>query len=455
MINRRFRATVDRQPNNKYNSLNDRLIIHILLFSVSVEPTNMYSQSQGVPTGGDGIVYSQSQGVPSGGDGVTYSQSQGVPVGGDGVMYTQSQGVPSDMTDGGKYPVASASAPLFPSLPTGYSHSGDTAFIVPPPAYDQIAQTTQRTIQPLQVAVLTEEEIRAAVAKHVSGKVFYSNAAAREMSYASIEPCVCYVYNLQTFTESRETAWKYEPHRGTHIVDGPHNGPIPGPWEVPVFPKQEFFQDKTKVIVPHSEHVVQCHTCFGARNTRCHHCAGMGSKGCSWCSGSGIRTQFDERRTCTSCSGSGRDRCTWCHGNGFSTCKTCSGSGQLKYYIELKVNWNILSDHVISNSCDLPEKKIIEAPKVKLFEETGVVLTALSPNEFVDQTIVNSSVDLIHQHMTKGRTERVLRMRQVISALPVTIVCYQRKNKRDSFFVYGDDRKVHFGSYPSKNCCIS
>lgn len=386
-----------------------------------------------------------------------YSQSQGVPVtgpvGGDGIVYSQSQGVP--VGTGNQYPMPSPSAPVYPQLPMGYGHSGEQAFMVPPPAYQDFNPVAQRVIVPLTPPSLTEEEVRMAVAKHVSGKVFYSSSAVQEMKYAAIEGHMAYVYNLQTFTEMRETKWVYVAHTMGGMIDGPHNGPIPGPWDVVVMPQQEFHTGKTKVPVPHSEHISMCHTCLGAGNTRCHHCAGMGSKACTWCNGSGVRRQFDEARTCTSCSATGRDRCTWCTGHGFSRCSTCSGTGQLKYYIELKVTWNIHSDHVISSNSGLDDKKIIEAPKAKIFEEVGSILTSISPNEFTDQTIVNASNDLVVKHMNKGQHERVIRMKQVISALPITVVSYQRKAKRDSFFVYGEERKVHFESYPSKNCCIS
>ena len=371
-------------------------------------------------------------------------------------MNSQSQGVPQGgPVTGNQYPMPSPSAPVYPQLPTGYGHSGDQAFMVPAPAYQDFNAVAQRIITPLPPPAWTEEEIRTAVAKHVSGKVFYSSAAMQEMKYASIESNMAYVYNLQTFTETRETKWMTEPHWIGTLVDGPHNGPIPGPWEVAVTTPEEFKTGKVKVPVPHSEHVVMCHTCLGAGNTRCHHCAGMGSKACTWCNGSGVRHQFDENRTCTSCSATGRDQCNWCSGNGYSRCSTCTGSGQLKYYIELKVNWNIHSNHVISNSCGLKENMIIEASKAKIFEEVGIVLTGISHSEFPNETIVNDSTELVSQHLNKAAHERVIRMKHVISALPITVVWYQRKNKRDSFYVYGEDKKVHFESYPSKNCCIS
>ena len=315
---------------------------------------------------------------------------------------------------------------------------------------------------PLPAFQLTDQEVREAVAKHVAGKVFYSSSAVGQMSYAAIESAVVYVYNLQSFTEARETAWVSVPHTPSAVmVDGPHNGPIPAPWDVIVQPSAEFVTGKTKVPVPHSEHVVPCQTCLSAGSTRCSHCAGMGSKGCTWCSGSGVRRQFDESRMCTSCNGSGRDRCTWCSGQGYSRCSTCNGSGQVKQFIQLTIRWDLLSSHVISSTANngtangLAEKRVIEAPKQLVFEETAAIVAPITPAEFPDQDIVNASAELVQQHLASDPTKRVIRMRQTISGIPVTKVHYQRKNKRDVFFVYGDDRKVHFDSYPSKNCCIA
>ena len=44
-------------------------------------------------------------------------------------------------------------------------------------------------------------------------------------------------------------------------MDGPHNGPAPGPWMIMVQPKQMFSPSSTKLEVPHTASVkVHCYT---------------------------------------------------------------------------------------------------------------------------------------------------------------------------------------------------
>ncbi len=60
--------------------------------------------------------------------------------------------------------------------------------------------------------------------------------------------------------ESRSTAWVHKPYKQEQgAVDGPHNGPAPGPWQVEVHPDETFLTHTKKVDVPHTAYVkVQC-----------------------------------------------------------------------------------------------------------------------------------------------------------------------------------------------------
>jgi hypothetical protein len=109
----------------------------------------------------------------------------------------------------------------------------------------------------------------------------------------------------------------------------------------------------------------------------------------------------------------------------------------------------------VSNATKLAEEKILKTQKVKVFEETGASVTSLSEGEFSDLPIVRASARLIAKHTNNAVQERVLRMRHVISASPVTCVSFQKKEKRKFFFVYGVNKQVHFESNPSKHCLIS
>jgi len=60
---------------------------------------------------------------------------------------------------------------------------------------------------------------------------------------------------LETFAEGRNTKNEQEPYRGG-MVDGPHNGIPPPPWNMPCTPNQMFKTHEKRMEVPHTS-VVQ------------------------------------------------------------------------------------------------------------------------------------------------------------------------------------------------------
>ena len=132
--------------------------------------------------------------------------------------------------------------------------------------------------------------------------------------------CSCFIlhshvpfqYQLETFTEGRKTAWAFDPYSGrcalalalalalAHIephpslatptgqpVDGPQNGPAPGPWDIAAQPS-EMFKDEVKVFeVPHTASVKACHGCLGVGMIQCRRCLGGGQVGHVTCHAGG------------------------------------------------------------------------------------------------------------------------------------------------------------------------
>ena len=59
---------------------------------------------------------------------------------------------------------------------------------------------------------------------------------------------------METFGEGRSTSWAFDPYSGQPI-DGPMNGPAPGPWDIQASPPQLFTNQKTEIEVPHTASV--------------------------------------------------------------------------------------------------------------------------------------------------------------------------------------------------------
>src|SRR5688500_11136217 len=131
--------------------------------------------------------YSSSQGVPIASAPVIATSSVGVPIGVSPAptISTSSVGVPIGVSPAPLPFPATTTVPIYPPLPSGYAHCEDKHGTAPPPCYVDAMIYPTRYIQPYQPQHMDENEVRAAVARHVSGKVLYSSAAVQQMAYTS------------------------------------------------------------------------------------------------------------------------------------------------------------------------------------------------------------------------------------------------------------------------------
>uniref|UniRef100_A0A3B3ZAF8 Uncharacterized protein n=1 Tax=Periophthalmus magnuspinnatus TaxID=409849 RepID=A0A3B3ZAF8_9GOBI len=157
-----------------------------------------------------------------------------------------------------------------------------------------------------RVPTVSEDVAREALVKFAESKWRYSAKPARNLTFKDLKAITVYRYRLETYTETRTSAWQFEPY---HAVDGPQFGVSPPPWDIPVSLPQRFSDMVVKVRVPHSSFVKvllkkRCTFCHGhgrSRNKRCSSCGGRGRK---------------RYGTFT------KNRCLSCHGHGFKTCSS-------------------------------------------------------------------------------------------------------------------------------------
>ena len=130
---------------------------------------------------------------------------------------------------------------------------------------------------------LTHQQARAALLTHISSKCCYGSGAAKQLQITSMDYVPAHHYELQTFTEKRETSWTYAPHKGGE-VDGPGRGAAPLPWEMEE-PPTNMFKEEVRpqarrcvqvrvVTVPHTGVVKACHKCRGTGGMSCRDCSG-------------------------------------------------------------------------------------------------------------------------------------------------------------------------------------
>ncbi|XP_047005591.2 protein SSUH2 homolog isoform X5 [Ictalurus punctatus] len=258
---------------------------------------------------------------------------------------------------------------------------------------------------------VSEDVAREALIKFVGKKWTYSRKPAQNLVFKDLRPFTVYRYRLETFTESRSSAWEHEIYTGQY-VDGPQYGSIPPPWQVEVQYPPKFTDTVQKVRVPHTSSVKSCHQCQGKGRVRCIHCHSRGWISCMSCHGA----IHGRNRKCVGCHGRGRKVCTWCHGSGHKTCRKCNGRKKLLHFIQLTVTWkNQVYEFIPDRLPEFPIKKFEKVSGEAFFIDESLLVYPIVG--FPDKEICNASEEAIHEHLNKySAVSRILQQRGAVQS---------------------------------------
>ena len=326
---------------------------------------------------------------------------------------------------------------------------------VPPPPYEAPSEAYRPSETFLVPDALSEKVARDAILTFVDQNCCYGSRPAKQMAINSVVPSSALHYQLETYTEARNTRRAHRPYRGGH-VDGPGCGRAPLPWEIECQPVAMFETYQTEVEVPHTSVIRACFKCDGCGTLTCGKCHGAGKKTCSSCYGKGYKRVKNssgngyQKRNCFRCSGSGKVTCSRCHGSGRVTCNECEGFKSLRHFIELVVNFtNHPSDYILEGT-DMPDELIRDVSGQVLFEQTLPFVWPIS--QYSIQQINENSIRLVGEHCQAWPMERTLMQRQNLRSVPVSEVAYTWKNVNTRFWVYGYEHEVYAPDYPHQ-CC--
>ncbi|XP_062589397.1 protein SSUH2 homolog, partial [Saccostrea cucullata] len=336
----------------------------------------------------------------------------------------------------------------------GYNNVGFSANVLPPPSYDEVTeQQTPEERQAIEnVLTITEQDAREALLGYVAEHCCYGKGAAEDLKFTDLNPTNALHYTLESYGEGRSTCWAYEPYSGQPI-DGPQNGPAPGPWDIQASPQTMFQNSEQTFEVPHTASVKPCHDCNALGVVVCGQCYGQGMVMCSLCQGRGHLSRYHDGHhshvRCHHCHGCGSIQCSFCCGVGMVMCRNCSGFRNLKCYIKLTVKWtNHVNDHIMEHA-PLPDHLIRNVSGQTAFEETKVKVWPI--NQFHEREINEASERLISDHQFPS--ERVLMQRHKVRIVPVTQCMYKWKNTESDFIVYGFEQHCYAPNYPQTCCC--
>ncbi|XP_074599059.1 protein SSUH2 homolog isoform X2 [Brevipalpus obovatus] len=342
-------------------------------------------------------------------------------------------------------------------LPSHQRIQFDKPVAVPPPKSKQPSE--QKDCSPIRTThpsppEIDEKDARKALLGHVSNRYCYGKSAAKHMIITKMNHSSTFHYSLETFTETRQVAWTFEPYLGGHL-DTSVGGIPPDPWSVSVDSPQAFETRTIHLPVPHTDCIRTCHVCGGVGRRRCYTCNGTGWETCYSCTGDGYKphqfVQGDKER-CLHCYGNGRKKCWKCNSDGMITCKVCSGTGQIRCYLKLTVNWTNHVDDFIMDQDEIPKERLKCAFGKIILDETGEQLQALS--HFPHSTVTRASSNILKKHQDSYlQTEKLVVQRQRIYLIPITRVSYSWRGKSKFFWVYGTDKTIHAPDYPQKFCC--
>ncbi|KAM7401537.1 hypothetical protein PAMP_016844 [Pampus punctatissimus] len=319
----------------------------------------------------------------------------------------------------------------------------DNPLYPPPPAYTPQPELNRNTVVPdVRVHTVSEDVARDALLKFVESKWRYSSKPARNLTFKELKPITVYRYRLETYTETRTSAWQFEPYKG-QMVDGPQYGMSPPPWDIPVSLPARYTDMVVKARVPHSSFV---------------------KKRCVLCHGHGHN--HSSNRRCSSCNGRGRKRNVvpnvMARGTKGGTGKTSGPLGRRVVFLVAGEAVRVSEDATRDARKENKRKCQSSLTAVETFD--GVcVCTYKMPKcfsftcdkvypiqGFPDQEICDVAAKLINEHLNRfSATSRILQQRQTIELVPLTHAHYFYNGKDFSFFVYGVENKVFTAKYPT------
>ncbi|KAF8764537.1 Protein SSUH2 like protein [Argiope bruennichi] len=252
-------------------------------------------------------------------------------------------------------------------------------------------------------------------------------------------------YTLESFGEKREYAERTTSYFGQRI-DGPHNGPAPGLWEIEIKPTALFKDHQETAEIPHTAYVQHCEACKWNMKVRCDTCSGKGETLPlnSWGTG---------KRICKKWQGKAREEiCEKCRGKGLVECGACDGHGELVHFQVLVATWKTCTEDFISNTSNLPKGLILEAEGEQIYKEEGKMVHPIDLD--LDKEVNEASTTLITKHYASSVDEEIIAQRHFLRTVPLTKATYTWRNKEGEFYVYGLERKVYFEDYPQTcgNC---
>lgn len=309
------------------------------------------------------------------------------------------------------------------------------------------------------VRKLTREEAQEALIKYVDQFKCKSARVAKECHVTDVWTYNALEYTLDTFNETRHIGCNFMPPMSP--IKG-RNGPLPNLWTLPCMPDTDkmFINHKKVIPVPNTSVIQGCFCCASNGLLRCGTCGGTGELYCNTCGGSGRvtrhRTTSDGRTEsytvpCSTCHATGRVRCDHCNASGVVICYICNGTQYVIWYLEITCSFINHNEYYMKDKSDLPDDFLKFVHGEDLCRDQAVCLEPILDSD--NQDIVENTRRLIEKSVQAYSLEYRVLQRHLLYCITCAQVKISHNGKDYKFFVYGEEKKVHFPDYPGGCCC--
>lgn len=159
---------------------------------------------------------------------------------------------------------------------------------------------------------------------------------------------------------------------------------------------------------------------------------------------------YDEVR-CQPCNGSGKVRCDQCAASGAKPCHVCNGNQNIKWYLQIVVSFINHSEYYCKDKSELPDELLKTVRGEDLCRDEGISLEPILDCD--NQDMLENTKRMIGKSNTAYGQELRVFQRHVLHCITCAEVKFSHKGKDYKFYVFGNEKKVHFPDYPGGPCC--
>lgn len=314
---------------------------------------------------------------------------------------------------------------------------------------------TSRSKDTRKVYKLGKDQCKEALKTWVKSLFWKSSKIAEEGHIGEVFTYNAFDYVLDTFNVTRSIECVYSSVTHSQIRESLNCPGLPDIWSG-AFSSQpdadKMFVDHKKFMpIPGTDIIQDCFTCNGNGKLRCDICFGSGGMKCSKCNGTGQCTITDpngssQLQKCDKCDGCALIGCYECTETGAKVCLVCNGVKSVKWYLQIVVDYINHKEEYIKDKSALPDELLKYVKGETISNDEGLSILPILDSDSDD--IVENTKRLIDKANQNYPQEYRIKQRHHLKLVTVAECPISFNGKEYKFWIYGEERKIHFPDFP-------